>query len=170
MPERTISRARCSGKEVEELEDVEEVREETATGGYGDVSFWISRITASGGRLRDLPRTWGIMQKEQRLLQPSWIFRMGRVWWDSQPWMGAERNSGWWKMLEIRIWAGKRKSAAESGTVPRWGATCCAPTGEWGGAAGATWVIRLGIWGLWELPTTWVTPGRVASSSGARWA
>src|SRR6185295_10517508 len=28
---------------------------------------------------------------------------------------------------------------------------------------------RVGICGLWELPTTQVTPGRAASSSGARW-
>src|ERR1700721_852749 len=47
-----------------------------------------------------------MMQKEQRLLQPSWILRMGRVWWDSPPWMGAGRNSGGAKMSLERIWAG----------------------------------------------------------------
>jgi len=73
-----------------DVEEVKEVDEETAkigcptfrfagSGGCSAVSFWISRMTWSGGRLRDLPRTKGIMQKEQRLLQPSWIFRMGRV-------------------------------------------------------------------------------------------
>ena len=35
---------------------------------------------------------------------------------------------------------------------------------------GAIWVRRAGIWGLWELPTTQETPGKEASSSGARWA
>src|ERR1700676_3787681 len=96
MPLRTISRARdgwCGGFGGTG-------RGASSTEGEAErnvcpiVSFWFSRITSLGGRLRLLPRTKGITQNEQRLLQPSWIFRMGRVWWDSPPWMGAERNSG----------------------------------------------------------------------------
>src|SRR5580700_1149310 len=107
MPLRTISRAG-------------EVEEKTERGAC-PTSDWISRMTWSGGRLRDLPRTWGMTQKEQRLLQPSWIFRMGRVWWDSPPWMGAERNSGWAKMSPVRIWAGT-ESAPRGGALASWGA------------------------------------------------
>src|SRR5580704_19492363 len=95
----------------------------------------ISRITASGDRLRLLPRTNGITQKEQRLLQPSWIFRMGRVWWDSPPRMGAERNSGWLKMSPVRIWA-RWGELPEAGILPGWGATCCSARKEWKGASG----------------------------------
>src|SRR5580693_3366500 len=42
-----------------------------ASNGCSAVRFRISRITDSGGRLRLLPRTKGIMQNEQRLSQPS---------------------------------------------------------------------------------------------------
>src|SRR5271166_3348181 len=92
-------------------------------------------ITESAGELRLRPRTKGIMQKEQRLLQPSWILRMGRVWWDSPPWMGAERDSGWSKMLPVRIWAGGDFSS-RLGVLPRAGTACRAPTKEWNGASG----------------------------------
>src|SRR5271163_1734638 len=106
-----------------------------------------------------------MMQKEQRLLQPSWIFRIGRVWWDSPPWMGAERNSGWAKMSPVRIWAWYGVSS-RLGILPRRGAACGAPTSAAGALAeeaGEMVAIRLGICGLWELPTIQFTPGRVES-------
>src|SRR5277367_3257100 len=148
-------------------------------------------------------------QKEQRLLQPSWIFRVGRVWWDSPPWTGATRTVVSWLMSPIRIWAdfdfagaagvvailgcgagcraesGRKAGVDDGEDCADWGAACCAPTTDaWAlpnrFAAGRSvefegrdmdWgAIRSGIWGLWELPTTQETPGRVASSSGARWA
>src|SRR5579863_5036302 len=114
--------------------------------------------------------------------------------------MGAERNSGWEKMSPVRIWAEWGERTAELEISPRPGTACCAPTKEWNGTtesgikaeAGkklfemeellsrlsaaccapteAREVARSGIWGLWELPTTQETPGRAASSSGARWA
>src|SRR5580704_13764131 len=110
--------------------------------------------------------------------------------------MGAERNSGWAKMSPVRIWAACGGGSGV-GISLGLGAMNCAPTKEWNGASdesegksrfpaalgmtvpslialgratGEICVIRLGIWGLWELPTTQVTPGRVASSLGARCA
>jgi hypothetical protein len=74
-------------------------------------------------------------------------------------------------------------TAVESELVRTNGATCCAPAmktvaafvngfsgTKFGEVLGIGEEIRFGICGLWELPTTWVTPGRVAKSSGARWA
>src|SRR5271156_4803035 len=124
MPLRTISRAgECTARIGCATGDAE---------AFGEVRAWISWITAFGGRLRLLPLTKGMTQKEQRLLQPSWIFRMGRGWWDSPPWMGAERNSGCAKMSPVRIWAVWGEALGLE-TLPRWGATLCAPTKEWNG-------------------------------------
>ena len=87
------------------------------------------------------------------------------------------------KMSPIRIGAGRVATAVESELVRTKGATCCAPTTKrvaaffngfsgtkFGEEFGIGEEIRFGICGLWELPTTWETPGRVAKSSGARWA
>ena len=65
MPLRTISRAWVMEEvqEVEEVDEVEEVEEKTDTGGSAcSTRAWISWMTSSGGRLRDLPRTKGITQ------------------------------------------------------------------------------------------------------------
>src|SRR5271168_1002212 len=107
MPLRTISRAgEWTARIGCPTDDAE---------AFGEVRAWISRITASGGRLRLLPRTKGMTQKEQRLLQPSWIFRMGRVWRDSPPWMGATRTVVSWLMSPIRIWAWRGGARGASG-------------------------------------------------------
>ena len=49
--------------------------------------------TCAAGALRLRPRTNGMMQNEQRLLQPSWIFRFGRVRSPAASSTGAERKS-----------------------------------------------------------------------------
>ena len=84
-----------------------------------------------------------------------------------------------------RAESGRKAGVDDGEDCADWGAACCAPTTDaWAlpnrFAAGRSvefegrdmdWgAIRSGIWGLWELPTTQETPGRVASSSGARWA
>src|SRR5271170_210290 len=113
-----------------------------------------------------------MMQKEQRLLQPSWILRMGRVWWDSSPWMGAERNSGWAKMSPVRIWAG-RGEALGLEILPRWGVeggASPAPTKEWNGASSevggkSRFLASLGMT-VWWLVTVWWLMAR-AGTAGA---
>src|SRR5271157_3162588 len=102
-------------------------------------------------------------------------------------------------MSPVRIWAGWGGGSGVEISLGL-GAMNCAPTKAWLGAASASRIraevgtklvgaagadaengasparteamdaTRVGIWGLWELPTTQVTPGRLASSSGARWA
>src|SRR5579864_9616639 len=96
-------------------------------------------------RLR--PRTLGMTQNEQRLLQPSCTFRFGRVRdnGSSAANTGAAINSVWAKMSPIMVNAGPERATLSSDTksleIPEAiSATRC----------------------LWELPTTQLTPGRVA--------
>jgi len=58
----------------------------------------MSSMTCGSGRERLWPRTVGMMQKEQRLLQPSWTFRLGRV-----------RASPWSCFLESRSLRNRRR-------------------------------------------------------------
>ena len=53
-------------------------------------STW--RRTASGPRLREDPRVWGMTQKVQRLAHPSWILRLGRVWAPGITWASSRKE------------------------------------------------------------------------------
>src|SRR2546427_769502 len=54
--------------------------------------------------LRERPRTNGMMQNEQRLLQPSWILRLGRARSAGASITGAVSKSRRAKMSPTRIW------------------------------------------------------------------
>src|SRR5258708_34039301 len=74
--------------------------------------FRISRSMTSGERLRLFPRTNGITQKAQRLLQPSWIFKVGRWGFGCPPGAGAA-GASWW--AEVAAAGGGAGVAAASG-------------------------------------------------------
>src|SRR2546422_903902 len=95
------------------------------------------------------------------------------------PKTGAEKMSACSKMLPVRILAGARArdistcdpdlvgaNGWASNTVKGTHADDCGEVER----CAASSPKRRGISGLWELPTTQSTPGRAASSSGARWA
>ena len=66
----------------------------------GDEAADVARID-SAERLRELPRVCGMTQKEQRLEQPSWILRLGRVWVPGMT--GASSRKEWAKVSSARI-------------------------------------------------------------------
>ena len=78
--------------------------------GEGKVTFFkqsgwmVIATTLSGVALRLRPRTYGMMQNEQRLLQPSWIFRLGRVRSPAASFTGADRKSWRAKISPTWIW------------------------------------------------------------------
>ena len=91
---------------------------------------------------------------------------------------GAERNSVRSKMLPVRMLPSMGRSMLRpyKGVERDGGIKCNAAAGKkslrssQGQSGDESELERSGICGLWELPTTQETPGRAASSSGARWA
>src|SRR5579862_693073 len=118
-------------------------------------------MTRSIGSERLFPRTYGITQNEQRLSHPSCTFRLGRVRSLAASNTGAARSSVCAKMSPTTM-LGSPESCC-NGTKP---------DVEDDGADGTT-EERVAISAarcLCEFPTTHVTPGSAANSSGARCA
>src|SRR5580692_7823191 len=104
------------------------------------------------GNERLCPRTYGITQNEQRLSHPSCTLRFGRVRSLAASNTGAA-NSSVWAKISPTITLGLASCASETNPVDE-----------------APEVAISAAWCLLELPTTQVTPGSAANSSGARCA
>src|ERR1700682_1888194 len=130
-------------------------------------------MTRSFGSERLCPRTYGITQNEQRLSHPSCTFRFGRVRSFAASNTGAASNSVWAKISPTitllnrspESWSleSRPKESCRRGTNPGLEDEPAEGKEEEEVAISAAWC-------LCELPTTHVTPGSAASSSGARCA
>src|SRR5581483_4431854 len=122
------------------------------------------------------------MQNEQRLLQPSWTFKFGRVRSDEAANTGAAISSVWAKISATRnlgvaeAWGGGSDTSLYNGINPKPGARwvlVSKPSARCElSHPGSVQVLAANslIRCLWELPTTHCTPGREPISSGALWA
>src|SRR5208282_4954002 len=117
-------------------------------------------MTRSLGSERLCPRTYGITQNEQRLSHPSCTFRFGRVRSLAASKTGAASSSVCAKISPTITWAPCSPDSCPSGTKLE----LVAREPE----EGAQELAISAAWCLCELPTTQVTPGSAASSSGAR--
>src|ERR1019366_1899844 len=145
-----------------------------------------SARTRSRGSERLCPRTYGITQNEQRLSHPSCTLRFGRVLRLAASNTGAASSSVCAKISptttgapSLRVLCATvglgspgcpilARSLRKGGIRSRSPESC--PTGTKPEPEEEEEVAISAAWCLCELPTTHVTPGRAASSSGARCA